>query len=189
MDFFSHQDQARKRSKQLVLLFAGAVICLIVLLNMLVSALLWVTDTQIVGTYTDVTELAFDPSTGLPQQPGLFAYMNVEQWLLISAGVIAVIVAASLVKWLMLRGGGRKVAESLGGHLLLPNSKDFYERRLLNVVEEMAIASGMPVPPVYVLDDASINAFAAGYQPSDAVIGVTRGCSIHLAQLGTAHEL
>lgn len=182
MDFFSHQDQARKRSKQLVLLFAGAVICLIVLLNMLVSALLWVTDTQIVGTYTDVTELAFDPSTGLPQQPGLFAYMNVEQWLLISAGVIAVIVAASLVKWLMLRGGGRKVAESLGGRLLLPNSKDFYERRLLNVVEEMAIASGMPVPPVYVLDDASINAFAAGYQPSDAVIGVTRGCMTQLSR-------
>lgn len=182
MDFFTHQDQARKRTSQLVLLFAAAVTCLVVLLNILVAALLWFTDSKLIGTYSDVTELAFDPSTGMPVQPGLFDYMNVEQWLIISAAVVAVVVIASLVKWLMLRGGGRRVAESLGGRLLLPNSKDFYERRLLNVVEEMAIASGMPVPPVYVLEDESINAFAAGYQPSDAVIGVTRGCMKQLSR-------
>ena len=68
------------------------------------------------------------------------------------------------------------VAESLGGRLLLPNTRDLQEKRLLNVVEEMAIASGTSVPPVYLMDEKAINAFAAGYSPENAVIGVTRGC-------------
>lgn len=162
MDFFSHQDQARKRTTQLVLLFVAAVASLIVALNLLIAAL-------------------FMGAEGNPDA-SLFDYVTLEQWLWISAGVIAVIGGASLVKWLMLRGGGRVVAESLGGRLLLPNTQDFYERRLLNIVEEMALAAGMPVPPVYVLSDHSINAFAAGYQPSDAVIGVTKGCMEQLTR-------
>ena len=68
------------------------------------------------------------------------------------------------------------IAEALGGRLLNINSDDADERKLLNVVQEMAIASGTPVPPVYLIDEAAINAFAAGYKPADAVIGVTRGC-------------
>jgi Zn-dependent protease with chaperone function len=64
----------------------------------------------------------------------------------------------------------------LGGRRLLPNTTDLNERRLLNVVEEMAIASGTPVPPVYVMDqEPGINAFAAGFTVDDAVIGVNRG--------------
>ena len=162
MDFFSHQDQARKRTTQLVLLFVAAVASLIVALNLLIAAL-------------------FMGAEGNPNA-SLFDYVTLEQWFWISAGVITVIGGASLVKWLMLRGGGRVVAESLGGRLLLPNTQDFYERRLLNIVEEMALAAGMPVPPVYVLSDQSINAFAAGYQPSDAVIGVTQGCMEQLSR-------
>jgi Zn-dependent protease with chaperone function len=69
------------------------------------------------------------------------------------------------------------VAELLDGRPIDPNTTDPDERRVLNVVEEMAIASGTPVPPVYLLEnEEGINAFAAGYTPSDAVIGVTRGC-------------
>ncbi|WP_430460553.1 M48 family metallopeptidase [Thalassolituus sp. LLYu03] len=182
MDFFAHQDQARKRTGHLVVLFSAAVLTLIVLLNLLLAFVLWGMDKHVTGKYTDIVHMANDPSTGLPVRPGLFAYMSLEQWLAITAGVLVIVGGASLVKWMTLRGGGRQVAESLGGRLLLPASKDFYERRLLNVVEEMAIASGMPVPPVYVLDDDSINAFAAGYQPSDAVIGVTRGCMQQLTR-------
>ncbi|PYI80541.1 MAG: peptidase M48, partial [Verrucomicrobia bacterium] len=64
----------------------------------------------------------------------------------------------------------------LGGRLLHPNTADPDERKLLNVVEEMAIASGVPVPQVYVMDEEpGINAFAAGFSPSDAVISVTHG--------------
>ncbi|UZK04642.1 M48 family metallopeptidase [Venatoribacter cucullus] len=162
MDFFSHQDQARKRTTQLVLLFVAAVASLIVALNLLIAVLFMSNDQHSSGRLLD--------------------YVTVEQWLWISAGVITVIGGASLVKWLLLRGGGRVVAESLGGRLLLPNTQDFYERRLLNIVEEMALAAGMPVPPVYVLSDHSINAFAAGYQPSDAVIGVTQGCMEQLSR-------
>ena len=74
------------------------------------------------------------------------------------------------------RGGGGSVAESLGGRRLTSEGADRYERRALNVVEEMALASGTPVPPVYILDEElGINAFAAGYAPEDAVIGLTRG--------------
>ena len=69
------------------------------------------------------------------------------------------------------------MAKDLGGRLVMPGTTDFEEKRLLNIVEEMAIASGMPVPQVYLLDDEeSINAFAAGTEPSNAVVGVTRGC-------------
>src|SRR5690625_5777554 len=74
-----------------------------------------------------------------------------------------------------LRSGGRAVAEALGGKWINLDSGTGPERRLLNVVEEMAIASGAPVPPVYVLEEQSINAFAAGHTPQDAVIGITRG--------------
>src|SRR6266480_2791611 len=73
--------------------------------------------------------------------------------------------------------GGAALATRLGGQLLNPHTNDADERKLLNVVEEMAIAAGIPVPQVYVLqDEEAINAFAAGYSTSDAVIGVTRGC-------------
>ena len=82
----------------------------------------------------------------------------------------------------LLSSGGQVVAEALGGHLIHPDSRDPEERRVLNVVEEMAIASGCPVPPVYLIDDNSINAFAAGYTFDSAVIGVTRGCASTLTR-------
>ena len=75
------------------------------------------------------------------------------------------------------------MAESMGGVRIYPNTHNPVERRLLNVVEEMSIASGVPVPPVYFLaNEAGINAFAAGYSPSDAVLGVTRGATEQLTR-------
>jgi len=104
----------------------------------------------------------------------------------ILAGVatLMLILGGSFFKVISLRaGGGAAVAESLGGVRLFPNSTDPVERRLLNVVEEMAIASGVPVPPVYFLgQEQGINAFAAGYSTSDAVLGVTRGCAEQLTR-------
>ncbi len=78
-------------------------------------------------------------------------------------------------KLLTMSSSGALVAESLGGIRIDPASQETNERKILNIVEEMAIASGMPVPPVYVLDEECINAFAAGSTPQDAVIGVSRG--------------
>src|SRR5690606_28985010 len=75
-----------------------------------------------------------------------------------------------------LRGGGDAVALQLGGVPVAEDTSDFNLRRLRNVVEEVAIASGVPMPKVYVLEhEAGMNAFAAGYAPSDAVVAVTRG--------------
>ena len=100
--------------------------------------------------------------------PDVFAAVALGTTLLITVG--------SLFKIAELSGGGETVARSLGGRPVATNTLDLRERVLLNVVEEMAIASGTPVPPVFVLDDEpAINAFAAGTTPQNAVIGVTRG--------------
>ena len=81
-----------------------------------------------------------------------------------------------------LSGGGSSVAQMLGGQLIPQASNDLQKRQLLNVVEEMAIAAGMPIPKVYLLEDTSINAFAAGNSPANAVIGVTRGTLSRLSR-------
>ena len=95
-------------------------------------------------------------------------------WLSATAALIS---GGSLYKIASLSGGGHTVAELLGGRLLHPQTTDPDERRILNVVEEMAIAAGTPVPPVYLLEkEDGINAFAAGHSPNDAVVAVTRGC-------------
>ena len=99
---------------------------------------------------------------------------------ILTAGIILV---ASGFKSMQLSSGGAVVANDLGGRLVMPGSADFQERKLLNIVEEMAIASGMPVPQVYLMDqEEGINAFAAGTEPSNAVIGVTRGCLQRLSR-------
>ena len=101
--------------------------------------------------------------------------------ILATLGTLLVVGGGSLYKIAQLRGGGRVVAEELGGRLVDGSTSDPVERRLLNVVEEMAIASGTSAPPVYVMDgEAGINAFAAGFGPQDAVIGVTRGAATTL---------
>ena len=104
-----------------------------------------------------------------------------SQWNLGAVGgaaLISVLIVgvATLVKLSQLRGGGRGVAEMLNGKELQRDGSNRAERRIQNIVEEMAIASGVPVPPVFIIEDRGINAFAAGWSTDDAVIGVTRGC-------------
>lgn len=95
---------------------------------------------------------------------------------LATLGTIAVIGLGSLFRIASLRGGGEAVALQMGGVPVPEDTRDLNLRRLRNVVEEIAIASGVPVPRLYVLEhEAGINAFAAGYSPSDAVVAVTRG--------------
>lgn len=176
MDFFGHQDQARRRTKQLILLFALALFTLIFLTNLLVAGILW-------GNPDIFPSLAANKITD-PSLLDIFNYMSWQAWLTISAVVCSFVGIAYLYKAVKLSGGGASVATSLGGRLILPDTEDFHEKRLLNIVEEMALASGMPVPQVYLMDDEiGINAFAAGFQPSDAVIGVTKGCLTKLSRL------
>ncbi|MFG0247090.1 MAG: M48 family metallopeptidase [Phycisphaerales bacterium JB052] len=155
MDFFAHQDEARKNSRRFVLLYIGAVVLICGAIAALVFLVSW---------------------SQYDAERGRLAVA------LSAAGIGAfvtgfVIAGGSLYRISQLRGGGSVVAQAMGGRLIDPSTRDKNERRVLNVVEEMAIASGVPVPPVYIMaGEKGINAFAAGYSPGDAVIGVTRGC-------------
>ncbi len=164
--FFQRQADARTNTSWLVFLFVIAVIGIVG-----VSAVLGYA----------VAEYLL-PSKQQIQIGEQITQTNPYAIALISGAVAAVVIlCGSLYQIIALRsGGGSGVAESLGGRPLLADSATGDERRLLNVVEEMAIASGTPVPPVYLLDEDGINAFAAGYRPNDAVIGITRGAVNHL---------
>jgi Zn-dependent protease with chaperone function len=166
-NFFENQDAAQRNTKRLVLLFCLAVVAIAGMLYLLAVLL------------TGVEQP--DPSTGqmaispLWWQPDLAVSVAIATIIVVGGG--------SLYKIAQLRSGGSVVAEALGGALIPPGTRDADERRLLNIVEEMAIASGVPTPPVYLLrDEEGINAFAAGFAPEDAVIGVTRGCVQRLSR-------
>ena len=162
MDFFKAQDAARRKTWQLIALFSAAVLALIVLTNLLVG---------LAATFVA-------PTTGYSlANYGSLASVPWDVWAMVTTGVVGIVACATVYKYLMVRGGGRSVAEGLGGALLTHDVArgDLHAKRLLNVVEEMAIASGTPVPPVYVLPEQGINAFAAGFTLDDAVIGVNRG--------------
>ena len=154
MNFFEHQDQANKSTRQLVLLFLAAVLVLIAL-----------TDFLVVIIYSTLSTESHQSLFDLP----LMIHV------VVSSVVAAVVFVACMHKFIQLRLGGYAVANALGATLLAQSTDGHRERQLLNVVEEMAIASGVPVPPVFVVEDSAINAFAAGFSQHDAIIGVTRG--------------
>ncbi len=157
MDFFSEQQAARRNSRWLVLLFLLAVGAIVIALYLVVIGL-----------------MAYSSSSQVGQPLGLW---QPDLFLGVAVGVSTVILLSSLYKVVQLSsGGGVKVAESLGGRLISRSTNETLERRLLNVVDEMAIASGIPAPKVYVMDgEHAINAFAAGTTTSNAVVAVTRG--------------
>ena len=161
MNFFSSQDTARRNTGRLLLLFGLAVISLVLLTNFLLLFVFGFFDPE-----------RYNSMTALQAWQRAFDW---QQFLLISAGVVTIVTFGSLYKIIALSGGGARVAEMLDGKLLLDAGGDLNRKKLLNVVAEMAIASGTPRPPVYLIDEDGINAFAAGFNPGDAVIGVTRG--------------
>ncbi|TLM76909.1 M48 family metallopeptidase [Microbulbifer harenosus] len=159
MNFFEYQDKARRNTTLLVALFAAAVLALIAI-------------TTVFFAFISRASGSAGPESSLT---GMLAALGWDTVAGIAIAITAVIALASFYRLHQLAAGGRAVAESLGGRKINVAPRDLAEQRALNVVEEMALASGTPVPEVYVLDDDAINAFAAGYQPSDAVIGLTRG--------------
>ena len=179
MDFFEAQALAKKRTSRLVWLFALAVLGTIALSY---AAAVFAVNTAHHRNYSlrryrdDRSESVYPSDPGpVLWQPGVL--------LAVSAGTIVVVGLASLYKWNEYSSGGAAVAESVGARRVDLHTTDTQERRLLNVVEEMAIASGVPVPAVYLLDDEpAINAFAAGLTTNDAVVCVTRGTMENLTR-------
>jgi len=159
MNFFAQQERARTNTRRMLVLFVLAVLGITLAVDIVLMAALG----------------GFDHRGARHDDIAAAMQMRAAYWS--SAIVLAVIALSSLYKMSSLRGGGGTVARQLGGTQVEHDTKDFAYRRLRNVVEEMSIASGVPVPEIYVLEDeAGINAFAAGYTPADAAVTVTRGC-------------
>lgn len=159
MNFYARQAAARQHTRRLVVLFGIAVLAVLVAVNFIV-----------------LTVVASLEVEGIGVPDGRWLASHPRSIVVTSLMVLAVIGLSSLYKSAALRGGGGVVARSLGGTRIDRNLDAPLHRRLFNVVEEMAIASGVPMPEVYVLEqEAGINAFAAGHSPANAAITVTRG--------------
>ena len=157
MNFFAQQERARANTQRMLVLFVLAVIC-------------------IVGAIDIVLFIAFGGMGDKHHAAKLSATAAPQVMFWTSVFVLILIASCSFYKISSLRSGGGAVAKQLGALQVEPSSPDFAHKRLRNVVEEMAIASGVPVPEIYILEDEeAINAFAAGYTPSDAAVTVTRG--------------
>ncbi len=169
MDFFREQDVARRNSRLLTVLFALSVVVLIILTNILVAGALLFRDGASPGEHESVI--------------AMFHSIDWRLFFTIGGGIAFVIGIVVLVNWLRFAQGGKTVAEALGGRPALPSTSDTLERRAQNIVQEIALAANMPVPPLYILDDErGINAFAAGVSPGDAVVAITRGAMVQLTR-------
>lgn len=165
MDFFAQQAKVRRSSRWLVVLFVLAVVAVIVAVD-IVFVLAF-------GWHGRPSEVAGAP--GVADASSL--HLNWIAIAEVSAVVLALIALASLYRSASLRGGGSVVAQSMGATPVPADTGNPVWRKLRNVIEEVAIASGVPVPEIFVLEgEPGINAFAAGYTPSDAAVCVTQGC-------------
>src|SRR5215470_1358198 len=168
MDFFARQEKAHHNTKLLVVYFVAGVAALI--LTIYLVATLAFSGLSHSRRYRQFNDLE---NGGRPQ----LSLWHPQLFFAVAVGTLTVIVIGSLVKSAELSRGGSAVAEHLGGRLIPSNTTDPDERKLLNVVEEMSLASGVPVPQVFVMDaERGINAFAAGHSTSDAAVCVTHGC-------------
>ena len=159
MNFFQHQDLARRQSYLLILLFLMAVGVIVCAVNLVVAYSTIYAGGQFFGV----------AANSLAELSGGF-YAGV------TAGTLVIVFGATLWKLSQISRGGKVVAEMLGGERVDLATGEPAKQRLINVVEEMAIASGTPVPALYLIESQGVNAFAAGFTPGQAVIGVTRGC-------------
>jgi len=159
MNFFEAQARAKKHTFIYIILYLAAMGGLIVLANLTIALGLSMLETdsfgQALGQFLNKTTL--------------------NTWIASSVFIGGIVLIGSLYKISQLSSGGESVAMSLGGIKVSRNTKDAQQKQLLNVVEEMSIASGISVPPVYLLPESSINAFAAGHTTDDVAIGVTQG--------------
>lgn len=161
MNFFEQQAKAQKRTGKLLLLFTLAVVLLIIATTLALEFTLHLMGGN-KGTFVDS--------------------LSLETFALVGIIITGVVLICATIKQWQLRRGGPAVAEMLNATRINRSTQDIYERRLLNVVDEMALASGIPSPPIYVMEESSINAFAAGHSPRDAAIGITRGAMTLLSR-------
>jgi Zn-dependent protease with chaperone function len=155
MDFYNRQDRARKKTRILLSYFAAAIVLLVAAINTIVFGIY-----RITGSEATI----------------LSHWLRKPYWIYVTGGTLLFILAGTLLRMFQLRKGGSAVARMVGARRVTHATAALNEQRLVNVVEEMAIASGMPVPNIFIMDgEKSINAFVAGYNPTKTVLVVTRG--------------
>jgi Zn-dependent protease with chaperone function len=169
--FFEQQHLARRNTRVMVILFLLATVAVIVAVD-LVAATAYV--------WSGAAQLPRGMQLTMPQRYALVPH-TMHVWVAIATA--ALIFAVSMFNVARLGGGGAAVAEMVGARRVDPATRDALERRLVNIVEEMAIASGVRVPAVYVMEaEQGINAFAAGWDTSNSIVAVTRGTLEHLSR-------
>ncbi len=174
MNFFEHQDRAKRKTTQLILLLALAVLSLILITGLMLALFFY---------YFEAHNPPYIYTQNHPGfWQGLWHSMPPQAFVWIGLGISGVVGLGSLFRYGQLQSGGSSVAMAMGGQRISGQTQDTDERKILNIVEEIAIASGTAVPPVYLIEEDSINAFAAGFKPQDAVIGITRGCIQRLSR-------
>lgn len=183
MDFFDQEDRAQRQTRWLILLFGLSVLVVLCVIYVVFASAIyvfrhplfneawWNPMTVIIGSFFFAAEFLLHPfhTLKLLWDPHLVVWTG--------SLTLLPIIAGSLYKLRVLSRGGPAVAQLLGGRRVNPETSDLEERQLCNVVSEMAIASGMPQPEIYVLErERGINTFAAGHTRNDVAIGVTLGC-------------
>ena len=162
--FFQQQHLARRNSRVMVLLFLLATAAVITAVDVVVAA---------IYAWQSWSEAL---SSGPRTFAEAFAQVPIGVHLTACIAAAFIIFLVSAINVTRLGSGGAAVAKMVGGRRVEATTRDPFERRLLNIVEEMAIAAGVRVPAVYVMEgERGINAFAAGWDISSSVVTVTRG--------------
>jgi len=162
MDFFARQQRAKRTTRLLAVYLAIAVFGIVCAINVLVYCYMHFVHHQ---SYT-LNEWLVQPKS-----------------VVVTVATVLIIVMISLIQWYLLREGGDALAKRMGATLIALDTPDRLERQLINVVEEMVIASGLIMPNVYVMEaERGINAFVAGLNQSDAVLVVTHGAMRELTR-------
>lgn len=161
LTFFDYQDDAHRRSRWAILGFVVTVVATVATVSLITVLLMAL----------------------LVEDLGGMGYRELRNVVCAVAGItFGIILLSAVWRLLQLSAGPTAVMKSLFGVRVLPDTEDSDERRLLNLVEEMSIASGIPVPDVYLLRSDSINAFVTGLEIDQAAIGLTRGALFRLSR-------
>jgi Zn-dependent protease with chaperone function len=196
MDFFDQQDLARRKTGQLIFLFFLGVCATLVAVNIVCFVGFWVfyqptevshsiEQTQLPSIFQNLLN---GQSIQLTEKQSGFMFAWKAWWgsnlnWQISLGVLGAVLIGTVFRYFELAGGGHKVAQWAGATLVDMSTRDPQKKQLINLCEEMAIAAGMSVPELYVMErEGGINAFVAGFNPDEAVLVVTKGALEHLSR-------
>jgi Zn-dependent protease with chaperone function/uncharacterized tellurite resistance protein B-like protein len=155
MDFFTLQDKAKKQTRFLIFLFIVAVAAIVFTTNL-------------------IFYFAISTQTSMPSS--ISQWLSQPYWLYVTGGTLILIIGTSLWRSWQLKSTPDAIAKMVNATQVLLSSKEKQERVLINVVEEMSIASGMPIPKLFIMkQEQGINAFVAGLDTSQVTLVVTQG--------------